>query len=102
MSTAVWHTTMSLDGFIAGPDDAMEWAFELGRSSALADEVMEGTGAILAGRRWYDVASARYDGRAGIYGGRWEEPVFVLTHNPPDAPEDPAIIFETDGSRRPS
>jgi hypothetical protein len=23
----VWHVTMSLDGFIAGPDDAMDWAF---------------------------------------------------------------------------
>ena len=22
------HATMSLDGFIAGPDDAMDWAFE--------------------------------------------------------------------------
>jgi hypothetical protein len=41
---------------------------------------MESTGAILAGRRWYDVATARYDGRRGIYGGAWEGPVFVLTH----------------------
>jgi hypothetical protein len=24
----VWHVTMSLDGFIAGPDDAMDWFFE--------------------------------------------------------------------------
>jgi hypothetical protein len=21
----IWHVTMSLDGFIAGPDDAMDW-----------------------------------------------------------------------------
>lgn len=25
MGKVVWHVTMSLDGFIAGPDDAMEW-----------------------------------------------------------------------------
>ncbi len=28
MGKVLWHVTMSLDGFIAGPDDAMEWAFE--------------------------------------------------------------------------
>jgi len=22
----VWHVTMSLDGYIAGPDDTMDWA----------------------------------------------------------------------------
>jgi hypothetical protein len=26
----LWHTTMSLDGFIAGADDSMDWTF--GRS----------------------------------------------------------------------
>jgi hypothetical protein len=28
--------TMSLDGFTAGPDDAMEWVFEYGRASPIA------------------------------------------------------------------
>lgn len=96
MSSTVWHTMMSLDGFITGPDDAMEWAFELGRPSDLADEVRDGIGAILAGRRWYDVATDRYDGRAGIYGGKWDGPVFVLTHDPPERNEDPSITFLTD------
>ena len=95
-SSTVWHTTMSLDGFITGPDDAMEWAFELGEPSGLADDVRDGTGAILAGRRWYDVATERYDGRAGIYGGRWDGPVFVLTHDPPDRNDDPGITFIRD------
>ena len=87
MSEVVWHVTMSLDGFIAGPDDAMEWAFEAWEgsdSSRLADEVMHSTGADLAGRRWLDVATARYGGRQGIYGGRWEGPVYVLTHRASD------------------
>jgi dihydrofolate reductase len=93
----VWHTTMSLDGFITGPDDAMEWAFERGEPSGLADEVMETTGAILAGRRWHDVATERYGGRQGIYGGRWDGRVFVLTHHPPADPDDPEITFLTAG-----
>jgi hypothetical protein len=27
MDKVRWHVTMSLDGFIAGPNDAMEWVF---------------------------------------------------------------------------
>jgi hypothetical protein len=41
------------------------------------------------------VASERYDGRAGIYGGNWSGPVFVLTHRPPSDPEDTEIHFLT-------
>jgi dihydrofolate reductase len=97
VSAVVWHITMSLDGFITGPDDAMEWAFEYDAPNPIGDDVMKSTGAILAGRRWYDVAAARYDGVAGIYGGAWSGPVFVLTHRPDDAPEDPTVTFLTEG-----
>ena len=93
MSHVVWHVTMSLDGFIAGPDDAMDWAFKASGPSRVADDVMSTTGAILAGRRWHDVATAKYNGRRGIYGGKWEGPVFVLTHRPPEDPEDAEITF---------
>ena len=54
MTQTTWHVTMSLDGFIAGPDDAMDWAFGHGPSGPVADEVMETTGAILAGHRYAD------------------------------------------------
>jgi dihydrofolate reductase len=97
MTKIIWHITMSVDGFIAGPDDAMEWAFRASEPSELADQIREGTGAILGGRRWYDAAAARYDGVAGIYGGRWTGPVFVLTSHPDDAPADPAVTFLSEG-----
>ena len=93
MGKVLWHVTLSLDGYIAGPDDEMEWAFEYGEESQLADETMHATGAILAGRRWHDVATKKYGGREGIYGGAWSGPVFVLTHHPPTSPEDPEIRF---------
>jgi dihydrofolate reductase len=86
----VWHVTMSLDGYIAGPDHAMEWAFGHGGGSRIADEVMAATGAILAGRGWYDIATRRYDGVDGIYGGAWSGPVLVLTHRPA---EDATVTF---------
>jgi dihydrofolate reductase len=90
----LWHVMMSLDAFIAGADHEMEWAFGYGGSRAMADEVMSSTGAILAGRRWYDVATERYQGRAGIYGGKWTGPVFVLTHRALDHDvSDPGITL---------
>ena len=97
MSKVIWHTTMSLDGFIAGPDHAMEWAFEYSGDSTVADEIRDTTGAIVAGRNWYEIATDRYDGRQWIYGGSWDGPVFVLTHRPPAESDDPGIEFVTGG-----
>jgi dihydrofolate reductase len=78
----VWHVTMSLDGFIAGPDDAMDFVVDYFSEEAneTATEVIESTGAIIMGRRTYEVED-RY--RPGIYGGAWSGPYFVLTHEPP-------------------
>jgi dihydrofolate reductase len=96
---------MSLDGFIAGPNDSMDWVVsewsddgtttrdvEVDRSS-LAVEVLQSAGAILGGRRWWDVAERLYDGVNGIYGGQWQGPVFVLTHRPPDETADDTVTF---------
>lgn len=108
ISNVIWHVTMSLDGFIAGPSDSMDWVvtqwsdggqntrnIDVQRST-VADDVLMGAGAILGGRRWYDIAVERFDGYDGIYGGQWKGPVFVLTHRPPDAHHHPAITFITD------
>lgn len=105
MGAVIWHITMSLDGFIAGPDDAMDWAvrewsdggantrdIEVTRSP-IADDVMGSTGAILGGRRWYDAAERAHDGVDGIYGGQWRGPVFVLTHRPPDEANQESVRF---------
>jgi dihydrofolate reductase len=94
---AICHHTMSLDGFIAGPGDSIDWAFAHGETTSLGDETMKRIGAILAGRRWYDLATARWDGVDGIYGGAYEGRVFVLTHRPPDESGDPRISFISDG-----
>jgi dihydrofolate reductase len=99
MST-ICHHTMSLDGFIAGRDDSMDWAFAHGEATSLADETMNRIGAILAGRRWYDLAIERWDGVEGVYGGAYDGQVFVLTHRPPDHSGDPRISFISDRIER--
>ena len=61
----------------------MDWAFAYGEPTSLVDETMQRIGAILAGRRWYELAIERWDGVDGIYGGAYEGDVFVLTHHRP-------------------
>ena len=50
-------TTMSLDGCIAGAGGDMDWVFEYGDDAPrdLIQEVIDSTGAIIAGRGSYDV-----------------------------------------------
>ena len=93
-SMVLVHVAMSLDGFIAGPGHDMSWTggAEFDTSSQLADEVARSTGVILAGRGWYEVASADEGGAvAGIYGGAWSGPVLVLTHHPEQLASDRTV-----------
>lgn len=82
----VVNRAMSLDGFVAGPDDSMDWVFEYATPDQVPD-VMAATGAMLCGRRTYDVGQRDAGKLSGdAYGGLWSGPVFVLTHRPPPAP----------------
>jgi dihydrofolate reductase len=67
----LWHFTLSPDGFIAGPDDAMDWVFGYPGPNEAAAEVIETTGAIVVGRRTYEVEDRI---RGGFYGGRGPAP----------------------------
>ncbi|MBS1678177.1 MAG: dihydrofolate reductase family protein [Actinobacteria bacterium] len=87
MEKLLWHTMMSLDGFVAGPDDGMDWVFEVdGGSGGTAAEVVSSTGALLVGRRTQDVEDRR---QPGFYGGAFRGPFFVLRHDPP---ADPPVV----------
>ncbi|MGI5127964.1 dihydrofolate reductase family protein [Pseudonocardia sp. CA-107938] len=99
--TVRWHVTMSLDGFVAGTDHDMSWMSLnwLPRQEGWpepAERVLGSLGAILGGRGWYE-ASRSLNGVEGIYGGRYDGPVLVLTHHPEPAPYDPRISFVTGG-----
>ena len=89
----VVNRSMSLDGFIAGPGDAMDWILDFMAPVEQAfPEIMAATGAMLIGRRTYEVARRMADGPnpPGYDGGA----EFVLTHEPPDPP-DPEVTFLT-------
>jgi dihydrofolate reductase len=87
MGKMIWHTMMSLDGFIAGPGDDMQWMSGVdGGAGQTADEVLQATGALLVGRRTQDVEDRD---QPGFYGGAFRGPFFVLRHDPP--PEPPIV-----------
>ena len=104
--------TMSLDGFIAAPNDGPEnplgeggmrlfdWyssgetTFKVSKQSAeLLREVFSSIGAIVTGRRTFDITNG--------WGGKHplDAPVFVLTHNVPEGwdYEGSPFTFITDG-----
>ena len=87
MGKLLWHTVMSLDGFIAGPNHDMSWVFGLDAGSGeTVDAVVGSTGALLVGRRTQDVEDRL---QPGFYGGAFRGPFFVLRHDPP---RDPPVV----------
>ena len=84
----LWHFTMSLDGFVAGPNHAMEWMTGFSIRPGLVDEYVDSTGAVLGGRDGWDAG-----GDSRPYGGAWDGPMFVLTHHPEDATPADGVTF---------
>ena len=89
----VVNRSMSLDGFIAGPGDAMDWIFDFVAPDEFP-EIAAATGAMLIGRRTYEVGKRMEADQPGSTDYPFSGPVFVLTHEPPD-PLDPAVTFLT-------
>lgn len=120
MGKVVIDMSMSLDGYVAGPDDDQEqglggnggehlhdWLFSgqepsqlspffrpEGRNREVTDELLTSTGAMLTGRRTYDIVQG--------WGGEHPVPgigVVVVTHRAPEAvPLGPTrFVFCTDG-----
>ncbi|WP_433679356.1 dihydrofolate reductase family protein [Nocardia sp. CA-119907] len=84
----LWHFTMSLDGFVAGPNRSMDWMTGFSVRPGLVEEYVETTGAVLGGRDGWDAA-----GEFRPYGGAWHGPIFVLTHHPEDATPADGVTF---------
>ena len=59
MARVLWHVTCSLDGFIAGPGDSMEWMLGFGDENDEVDELLPQIGAVLSGRRTYNVGGGQ-------------------------------------------
>jgi dihydrofolate reductase len=89
----VVNRSMSLDGFIAGPGNAMDWIFDFVAPDEFA-QIAAATGAMLIGRRTYEVAKRMEADEPGSTDYPFSGPEFVLTHEPPEPP-DPEVTFLT-------
>jgi dihydrofolate reductase len=113
VSKVVLCMSMSVDGFIAGPDDGTDHGLGVngerlhewlaaggvdprsyrpaeGPGATVFDELMA-TGAVITGRRTFDIAGGwAGDHHDGV-------PIFVLTHAAPDKPAPGHARYVTDG-----
>jgi dihydrofolate reductase len=97
MARTLYSVTMSLDGFIAGAGGDMQWLTAyLGDEDPRLATLVQEIGALIIGYRTYtgDDPNAGTDAE-GAFGGRYDGPVVVLTHRPPDDPP-PGVEFVTD------
>jgi dihydrofolate reductase len=99
-SKLVYGVTMSLDGFIAGPEGDMGWLTpHIGPNPAVPEFIAE-VGALLVGHRTFlgDDPHKSDAERAGKpFGGGWQGLQVVLTHHPEQHAEPiPDVEFVSD------
>jgi dihydrofolate reductase len=111
MATVIADMSMSLDGYVAGPNDEIDEVFswmtggevtvethnpelEMQMDQASAEEIQGwfDIKALVIGRRTFDLA--------GGWGGTHPVgvPVWIPTHNPPDGWDDAPFTFVTEGA----
>jgi dihydrofolate reductase len=109
MTRVVSVMSISLDGFVTGPDDSREnpfgtgaeglhdWIFDrrTDEDAAILDEAIGNCGAVVMGRRSFEKNEG--DGGWGDGGPVGDTPVFVVTHHPPTTRYPPVYTFVTDG-----
>ena len=91
----VVNRAMSLDGFIAGPGDEMGWIGDLAPHDEAA-KVAAATGAMLIGRRTWDVGERLKADEPGGTEYPFAGPMFLLTHRPLDRPAPGVTILSGD------
>jgi dihydrofolate reductase len=109
MGQVICDMSMSLDGYVTGPNDSRENPFGDGagmmhdwivdaatdEDRALLQEMLDGVGAIVMGRRSFNKNEG--DGGWGDGGPVGEIPCFVVTHHEPATPYPSIYTFVTDG-----
>ena len=96
----VVNRSMSLDGFIAAPGHRMDWGAgrPLAHFVAPKDvaEIAAATGAMLVGRRTWEVGDQMEAEEPGSVDYPFSGPMFLLSHRPLDPPDPDVTILSGD------
>ena len=109
MGLVTTDMSVSLDGYITGPNDSRDNPFGDGAEDlhawlrptasdedrAVLQEVVDRVGAVIMGRKSFDKNEG--DGGWGDAGPMGDIPCFVVTHHAPARPYPPVFTFVTDG-----
>jgi dihydrofolate reductase len=109
MPATILDMSMSLDGYVTGPNDSRENPFGDGAETlhhwlsegatdddrAILQTMLDGVGAIVMGRTSFEKNEG--DGGWGDAGPVGDTPCFVVTHNQPAASYPDVFTFVTDG-----
>lgn len=108
MSRVISSMSMSLDGFVTGPNPTREkpfgdhgaevlhdWLFKhkTDEDVAILDEMINECGPVIMGRRSFDKTVDAWGPDGPVPGA----PCFVVTHHAPTEPVPPTYTFVTDG-----
>ncbi|MGB9182658.1 MAG: dihydrofolate reductase family protein [Solirubrobacteraceae bacterium] len=109
MTRVICDMSMSLDGYVTGPNDSREnpfgdgaemlhdWIFDAATDEdrAVLQDVRDGVGAIVMGRTSFDKNEG--DGGWDDGGPLGDTPCFVVTHRAPERSHPSIYTFVTDG-----
>jgi dihydrofolate reductase len=109
MALVICDMSISLDGYVTGPNDSREnpfgdgagmlhdWIFDAATEEdrALLQEMLDGCGAVVMGRTSFEKNEG--DGGWGEGGPVGDTPCFVLTHHKPTRSHPSVYTFVTDG-----
>jgi dihydrofolate reductase len=90
----ILYIATSLDGYVAGPDDEVEWLNRYNNVNFGLKEFLSMVGAIIMGRRSYDMGVEH----KWFSHYNYEVPIFVVSHDQPvSINKDAEFIFVTNG-----
>jgi dihydrofolate reductase len=109
MAQVICDMSMSLDGYVTGPNDSREnpfgdgagmlhdWIFDAATDDdrAILQDLRDSVGAVVMGRTSFDKNEG--DGGWGDGGPLGDTPCFVVTHHEPAATHPSIYTFVTDG-----
>jgi dihydrofolate reductase len=109
MALVICDMSISLDGYVTGPNDSRQnplgdgggvlhdwiWDAATDEDRAMLQEMIDGCGAVVMGRKSFDQTEG--EGGWGDGGPVGDIPCFVVTHNEPTRSYPPVFTFVTDG-----